>query len=346
MLTRIAPILAVAYCTSVHSAQFGAQMPTRSPLLDAEAQQAVASASTVGAQLGVGPAAAGRHVDQRLAVAVRGDRPVEVVADGVAEQRDVGGAAGVGRDGGGCSGHGGGPLRSMRCWPHPATHHPPRPATPGWGGGDPLGFPCSDTLDDARPPRPARSRHRRGPPLARRGYALDTSALEKLLSARNAAIQRGDEAARRAKRVAAAVKGAERRDPPGAGRARPRAEGRGRAPPRTSTGARRPSCRTCCSVSPTCQPTTPPTVPPRTTPRVRTRGEPPAFAPRATTSISASGWDPRLRPRARSSPGPRFASLRGRAPRWSGRWRVTSSTLHTGRHGYTEFRCPRWSTPP
>ena len=30
--------------------------------------------------------------------------------------------------------------------------------------------------------------------LARRGYALDTSALEKLLSARNAAIQRGDEA--------------------------------------------------------------------------------------------------------------------------------------------------------
>ena len=31
MLTRMAPILAVAYCTTVHSAQFGAQMPTRSP---------------------------------------------------------------------------------------------------------------------------------------------------------------------------------------------------------------------------------------------------------------------------------------------------------------------------
>ncbi|HVH23221.1 MAG TPA: serine--tRNA ligase [Pseudonocardia sp.] len=45
--------------------------------------------------------------------------------------------------------------------------------------------------------------------LARRGYALDTSALEKLLSARNAAIQRGDEARAEAKRVATAVKGAD-----------------------------------------------------------------------------------------------------------------------------------------
>ena len=32
--------------------------------------------------------------------------------------------------------------------------------------------------------------------LARRGYALDLTALEKLLAARNAAIHRGDEAAR------------------------------------------------------------------------------------------------------------------------------------------------------
>jgi seryl-tRNA synthetase len=44
--------------------------------------------------------------------------------------------------------------------------------------------------------------------LARRGFALDTPALEQLLSARNAAIQRGDEARAEAKRVAAAVKGA------------------------------------------------------------------------------------------------------------------------------------------
>src|SRR5712672_770126 len=31
MVTRMAPILAVANCTMVHSGQFGAQMPTRSP---------------------------------------------------------------------------------------------------------------------------------------------------------------------------------------------------------------------------------------------------------------------------------------------------------------------------
>ena len=32
MLTRIAPIFAVAYCTITHSTQLGAQIPTRSPV--------------------------------------------------------------------------------------------------------------------------------------------------------------------------------------------------------------------------------------------------------------------------------------------------------------------------
>jgi seryl-tRNA synthetase len=44
--------------------------------------------------------------------------------------------------------------------------------------------------------------------LARRGYALDVASLEKLLAARNSAIQRGDEARAESKRVATAVKGA------------------------------------------------------------------------------------------------------------------------------------------
>ena len=44
MLTRITPILAVAYCTSTHSALFGLQMPTRSPLLEAEGEQAAGHA--------------------------------------------------------------------------------------------------------------------------------------------------------------------------------------------------------------------------------------------------------------------------------------------------------------
>jgi seryl-tRNA synthetase len=45
--------------------------------------------------------------------------------------------------------------------------------------------------------------------LARRGYSLDLTALEKLLAARNSAIHRGDEARAGAKRVATAVKGAD-----------------------------------------------------------------------------------------------------------------------------------------
>jgi seryl-tRNA synthetase len=44
--------------------------------------------------------------------------------------------------------------------------------------------------------------------LARRGFALDLTSLEKLLAARNAAIGRGDDARGESKRVATAVKGA------------------------------------------------------------------------------------------------------------------------------------------
>jgi hypothetical protein len=46
MLTRTAPILAVAYWTIVHSAQLGDQMPTRSPLPIPERTSPIASAST------------------------------------------------------------------------------------------------------------------------------------------------------------------------------------------------------------------------------------------------------------------------------------------------------------
>ncbi|MGH3587022.1 MAG: serine--tRNA ligase, partial [Pseudonocardia sp.] len=45
--------------------------------------------------------------------------------------------------------------------------------------------------------------------LARRGFHLDVASLEKLLTARNSAIQRGDEARAESKRIATAVKGAE-----------------------------------------------------------------------------------------------------------------------------------------
>lgn len=50
--------------------------------------------------------------------------------------------------------------------------------------------------------------------LARKGYSLDVTSLEKLLSGRNSAIQRGDEARAESKRVATSVKGASAEDRP------------------------------------------------------------------------------------------------------------------------------------
>ena len=46
MLTRMIPALAVAYWTSAHSAQFGLQIPTRSPASIPAAMKARAARST------------------------------------------------------------------------------------------------------------------------------------------------------------------------------------------------------------------------------------------------------------------------------------------------------------
>ena len=61
MLTRIAPSLAVAYWVRVHSAQFGAQMPTRSPLPMPAAEQAEGEGVDLVLQLAVAVAQAGRE---------------------------------------------------------------------------------------------------------------------------------------------------------------------------------------------------------------------------------------------------------------------------------------------
>ena len=97
MLTRIAPSFAVAYWTNTHSAQFGAQMPTRSPLPTPSASRPSAHGVDLGDELRVAEAAAGGALDQRLVVAHPRRRPVEVRPDRVAEQRDRGGPAAVGR---------------------------------------------------------------------------------------------------------------------------------------------------------------------------------------------------------------------------------------------------------
>ena len=87
MLTRIAPILAVAYWVRVHSAQFGAQIPTRSPLVMPGAEEAEGERVDFCVQLRVAQPDPGRPVDQGKLVGVAGDGAVQVLADGVAQQR-------------------------------------------------------------------------------------------------------------------------------------------------------------------------------------------------------------------------------------------------------------------
>src|SRR4051794_17267297 len=97
MFTRIAPSLAVPYWTNTHSAQLGAQIPTRSPLRTPRGVQPERAGVDLGDQLGVGPAAARGALDERLVVTHPRCRPVEVGPDRVAQQRNRGGPAAVGR---------------------------------------------------------------------------------------------------------------------------------------------------------------------------------------------------------------------------------------------------------
>ena len=70
-------------------------------LLDTQADQAVGERVDVGTQLRVGPAPGAVVLDQRLPVAVGGNRAVEVGADRLRQERDVARAAVIGGGGGG-----------------------------------------------------------------------------------------------------------------------------------------------------------------------------------------------------------------------------------------------------
>ena len=91
--------MAVAYWMSTHSAQLGDQMPTRSPRSIPCASRPRRDAVDRGVELGVGEAQALVAADERLAVGEPRDRALEVVADRLAQQRDVVGAVAVGRTG-------------------------------------------------------------------------------------------------------------------------------------------------------------------------------------------------------------------------------------------------------
>ncbi len=170
-------------------------------LLDARGEQAERHGLDVLAHLRVGPAAPAGHVDHRLVVGLgRGDA-VEVVADGVAEQRDVGGARAcrTGRRG----------RQRQRHWTRRGLSRlscrtscddrgaPPPPPVRVGGRRKPLAT-APIPWGDARPPRPARPRHRRrpqaGPPGLRAGRVRPGQA------ALAGATRRSSAATRRARR--------------------------------------------------------------------------------------------------------------------------------------------------
>jgi seryl-tRNA synthetase len=177
--------------------------------------------------------------------------------------------------------------------------------------------------------------------LARRGYALDTSALEKLLSARNSAIQRGDEARAEAKRVAVAVRTAD-------ADARPALVERARELKGVTAAAEEEHRTAEAELQELLLGI--PNLPSDDSPDgateddarlIRTWGEPGAFD---FTPLDHVDLGERLGildlPRATKLAGPRFAVLRGRGAALERAIARYFLDLHTGPHGYLEFAVP------
>jgi seryl-tRNA synthetase len=177
--------------------------------------------------------------------------------------------------------------------------------------------------------------------LARRGYALDTSALEKLLSSRNSAIQRGDEARAEAKRVALAVRTAD-------ADARPSLVERARELKGVTAAAEEEHRTAETELQELLLGI--PNLPSDDSPDgateddarlIRTWGEPAAFD---FTPLDHVDLGERLGildfPRATKLAGPRFAVLRGRGAALERAIARYFLDLHTGAHGYLEFAVP------
>jgi seryl-tRNA synthetase len=177
--------------------------------------------------------------------------------------------------------------------------------------------------------------------LSRRGYSLDLASLEKLLSGRNAAIQRGDEARAESKRVATAVKGAA---------AEERAELVARARELKAVVAAAEQEQKALDAELTALLLEIPNLPADDVPDgasdedaelVRSWGEPPAFD---FTPLDHVDLGDRLGildlPRATKLAGPRFAVLRGRGAALERALARYFLDLATERHGYTEYSVP------
>lgn len=177
--------------------------------------------------------------------------------------------------------------------------------------------------------------------LARRGFALDVAALEKLLATRNAAIQRGDEARAESKRVATSVKGADVQE-------RPVLVERARELKSVVAASEEEHREREAELQELLLGI--PNLPDDDLPDgasdddaefVRSWGTPPEFD---FTPIDHVDLGEELGildlPRATKLSGPRFAVLRGRGAALERAIARYCLELHTERHGYTEFSLP------
>jgi hypothetical protein len=97
MLTRLAPILAVAYRGNVHSAMFGVQISARSSFCTPASSRPQRQRVDIRPQWRESPPLACGHLHQRLPRRIRRDPPVEVVAGVLPEQGHIGHAGRIGR---------------------------------------------------------------------------------------------------------------------------------------------------------------------------------------------------------------------------------------------------------
>jgi seryl-tRNA synthetase len=177
--------------------------------------------------------------------------------------------------------------------------------------------------------------------LARRGFALDVTSLEKLLAARNSAIQRGDEARAESKRVATAVKGADPDE-------RDELVARARELKGVVAAAEEEHRQLETELQDLLLGI--PNLPSDELPdgasdedaeQVRTWGEPPRFdfTPRDHVELG-EGLGILDLPRATKLSGPRFAVLRGKGAALERAIARYLLDMHTEAHGYTEFSVP------
>ena len=182
--------------------------------------------------------------------------------------------------------------------------------------------------------------------LARRGYALDVAALEKLLAARNAAIHRGDEARAESKRTATSVRSASPDE-------RPALVERARELKTVVADAETEARELDAQLQDLLLGI--PNLPADDVPDgssdddaelIRSWGEPAGvrLQPARPRRPRRAARHPRPRPRATKLSGPRFAVLRGQGAKLE---RALAALLPRPRRGATatpSSRCPRWST--